>query len=161
MTVTPQDFATGMRKLAASVTVITTIHEGVRYGLTASAVTSLSSAPPSLLACVNTQASAHPIIEQSGIFCVNILANTQSDISTAFSSDDVGDRFDYGEWSASPSGAPRLIGAAASFDCRVMDALPGFSHDVFIGLITDITTAKATPLLYADGEYGHFQLPTV
>lgn len=161
MSITPKDFATGMRKLAASVTVITTVHEGVRYGLTASAVTSLSSSPPSLLACVNTQASAHPIIKQSGLFCVNILCKSQSDISTAFSSDDVGDRFNYGEWTQAPSGAPRLIGAAASFDCRVMDALPGFSHDVFIGLITDIATTQAAPLLYADGEYGHFQLPTV
>ena len=158
---TASQFATGMRKLAASVTVITTIHEGTRYGLTASAVTSLSAKPPSLLACVNESATANPIIRSSGIFCVNILASTQADISNAFASADVADRFEYGDWECAPSGAPRLTGAAASFDCQLMDALPGFSHTVFIGLITDITTSKANSLLYADGEYGHFQLPSL
>jgi len=161
MTVTSQDFAAGMRRLAASVTVITTIDNGVRHGLTASAVTSLSASPPSLLACINQAAGANPYVKRSGIFCVNILAKSQVEISNIFSSDGVGDRFAYGEWETAPSGAPRLVGAAASFDCRVMDALPGFSHNVFIGLITDIKTSNAAPLLYADGEYGHFAIPTI
>ncbi len=161
MTVSSQDFAAGMRKLAASVTVVTTVHEGVRYGLTASAVTSLSATPPSLLACVNEEATAAPYIKKSGVFCINILCKTQSGISNAFASGDVKDRFAHGTWEAAPSGAPRLVGAAASFDCRLMDALPGFTHNVFIGLITDVTTSDALPLLYAAGEYGHFAIPTI
>ena len=161
MNVTTQEFAGGMQKLAASVTVITTQFEGKRYGLTASAVTSLSATPPSLLACVNEDATANPFIKKSGRFCVNILGNTQTDISNAFASGDVVNRFAHGEWTTTPSGAPRLVGAAASFDCNLMDALPGFSHNIFIGLITDVQVSDALPLLYAAGEYGHFAIPTI
>jgi flavin reductase (DIM6/NTAB) family NADH-FMN oxidoreductase RutF len=158
MTVSLDLFAQGMRKLAASVTVITTVHEGVRYGLTASAVTSLSAQPPSLLACINKQASACAPIDTARKFTVNILSKDQAEISSAFSSD-VADRFAHGLWDDSPMGLPYLRGAAANFECSVMDALPGFTHDIFVGLITDIQTSQHSSLLYAAGEYGHFQLP--
>lgn len=161
MTISPALFSQGMRKLAASVTVITTQHEGVRYGLTASAVTSLSANPPSLIACVNKDASASSPIRSSGKFAVNILSKAQADISTAFASSDVGNRFDFGIWTSSPSGLPFLEGAAASFECSVLDALPGFTHEIFVGLITAIQTGSDEALLYAAGEYGHFQLPQV
>jgi len=158
MTVSLDEFSGGMRKLAASVTVITTHHGGVDYGLTASAVTSLSAEPPSLLACVHRDGSAFDPISKAQKFCVNILAQGQSNISTAFAMDEPQDRFNTGEWSRSPAGLPRLTGAAASFDCEIMDILPGFSHGVFVGLITDICVSEANALLYADGEYGHFNL---
>lgn len=152
------EFAAGMRKLAASVSVISTRYEGKNYGLTASAITALSAEPPSLIACINQEAGAHAFIKKSGIFTVNILCKSQSHIATVFASEDTGARFETGTWVHSPKGAPRLKGAAASFECELMDALPGFTHDIFVGLITDITTSPADALLYADGEYGHFRL---
>lgn len=157
MTVSLDVFAQGMRKLAASVTVITTVHDGVRYGLTASAVTSLSAEPPSLLACINKQASASTPISKAQKFTVNILASDQEEVSSAFSSD-ISDRFAHGLWDKSPMGLPYLRGAAANFECSVMDALPGFTHDIFVGLITDIQTSEKSALLYAAGDYGHFQI---
>ncbi|WP_017931425.1 flavin reductase family protein [Robiginitomaculum antarcticum] len=158
MTVSLEEFSGGMRKLAASVTVITTRYNGVDYGLTASAVTSLSADPPSLLACIHREGSAFDPIERAGKFCVNILSRKQTDVSTAFAQNEPEDRFKSGAWSRSPGGMPYLMGAAASFECKVMDVLPGFSHGVFVGLITDITVSEAHALLYADGEYGHFNL---
>lgn len=158
MTVSLDEFSGGMRKLAASVTVITTHYNGVDYGLTASAVTSLSAEPPSLLACIHREGSAFDPIKLAGTFCVNILSRAQADVSTAFAQDDPQERFKSGTWSRSPAGLPCLTGAAASFECKVMDVLPGFSHGVFVGLITDITVGEAHALLYADGEYGHFNL---
>lgn len=150
-----------MRKLAASVTVVTTELDGLRYGLTASAVTSLSAQPPSLLACVNREAKACAPIAQAQKFCINILSRNQKDISEAFAIAPQEERFSVGTWSKTLSGMPLLTGAAASFECAVMDVLPGFTHDVFIGLITQIHLSDGAPLLYADGEYGHFNLPTL
>lgn len=149
-------FSTGMRKLAASVTVITCHVDGKNYGLTASAVTALSASPPSLIACVNKEASAHPHILRAGVFCVNILAKEHAEIANVFSSEDVGTRFEIGQWANTPKGAPRLSGAAASFECELMDSLPGFSHNIFVGLITDIQTSGAQALLYGNGNYGQF-----
>ena len=53
------DFRKAMRRLTSAVTVITTAHEDRRYGMTATAVTSVSADPPSLLICVNRSASLH------------------------------------------------------------------------------------------------------
>lgn len=150
------DFTNGMRKLAASVSVITCHIDGQSYGLTASSVTPLSAAPPSLIACVNQEAGAHPHILRAGLFCVNILAKEQTTIANVFSSDNEQSRFDTGEWGRTPKGAPRLKHAAASFECELMDSLPGFSHTIFVGLITDINKSNAEPLLYGDGKYGQF-----
>lgn len=110
---------------------------------------------------MNETAGANPVIKASGIFCVNILAKSQTDVSNVFASNKAVNRFEHGEWDSAPYGAPRLIGAAASFDCRLMDTLPGFLHNIFIGLITGVVTSDAAPLLYAAGEYGHFAIPTI
>lgn len=153
---TNSDFTTGMRKLASSVTIISCQYEDVRYGLTASAVTALSGEPPSLIACVNQSATAHKFINKSGLFSVNILCTSQSDIATAFAVEDRQHRFEFGRWEAGPKGSPQLTGAAASFECELVDSLPGFTHNIFVGLITHIVTSPAEPLLYGDTRYGRF-----
>ena len=62
-----------------------------RHGMTATAVTSVSSNPPSLLACINRSASLHAPLIASGRFCVNILHGSQSDIADAFGGSRAGD----------------------------------------------------------------------
>ena len=52
-------FRTAMRHVAATVYAVTTGHGGGRYGILATAVSSLSFEPPSLLVCVNRSASLH------------------------------------------------------------------------------------------------------
>ncbi len=75
------DFRKAMRRLASAVTVISTAHDDRRHGMTATAVTSVSSAPPSLLACINRSASLHAPLLASRRFCVNILHGSRSDRS--------------------------------------------------------------------------------
>ena len=58
MTIDAAAFKKGMRHLAASVTLITTRHDGTRGGLTATAGCSVSADPPQILVCVNKSASA-------------------------------------------------------------------------------------------------------
>jgi flavin reductase (DIM6/NTAB) family NADH-FMN oxidoreductase RutF len=67
---------------ASGVTVITARHEGVDYGMTASAVSSLSLEPPMLLVCVNKATVTRKAISGSGVFGVNILQE-DSPIRTA------------------------------------------------------------------------------
>ncbi len=70
-----EEFRAGMRKLAGGVTIVTSIdQEGRRCGLTATAVCSLSTEPPSLVACVNRTSSVAAVVEASGVFAVNVLA---------------------------------------------------------------------------------------
>ena len=52
-------FRLAMRRLAASVTVLTIMRDGRPLGMAATAVCSLSFDPPSILACINRSASLH------------------------------------------------------------------------------------------------------
>ena len=54
-----------MRRIASSVSVITSFYEGNAHGMTATAVTSVSADPPTLLIVVNRSARSHAFIEKS------------------------------------------------------------------------------------------------
>src|SRR5208283_2412624 len=75
--VTPGDYIQAMGQHVASVCVITTALDGERYGLTATAVSSVSAQPPRLLVCVNRASFTHAKIAEAGVFCVNVLSETQ------------------------------------------------------------------------------------
>ena len=160
MSIDAAAFKKGMRHLAASVTLITTRHEGRRGGLTATAVCSVSADPPQILVCVNKTASAHDPIGHAGFFCVNILAPEHRKIAERFAGMDgvEGDeRFaDMGEWSTLATSAPVLKGCPVSFDCKLVAELAAGTHTIYIGQIVDITLdAGAVPLVYADGNFIH------
>lgn len=132
----------------SSVCVITTEHEGERYGLTATAVASVSAEPARLLVCVNKSGQSHEKILASGRFCVNVLTEAQDRIATAFAGKGV-DRFASGEWLTLVTGAPALVGAAASFDCRLASISDQSTHSVIFGDV--LATRRHTgedPLLY-------------
>ena len=160
MSIDAAAFKKGMRHLAASVTLITTRHDGMRGGLTATAVCSVSADPPQILVCVNRTASAHDPIAQARLFCVNILAPEHRKIAERFAGMDgiEGDeRFNtLGEWSALKTGAPVLKGCPVSFDCKLVAELGAGTHTIYIGEIIDIALdGDAVPLVYADGNFVH------
>lgn len=160
MSIDAAAFKKGMRHLAASVTLITTRHNNLRGGLTATAVCSVSADPPQILVCVNKTASAHDPIGEAGLFCVNILSPQHRKIAERFAGMDgvEGDeRFhDLGEWSNLTTGAPVLQGCPVSFDCKLVTKLSAGTHTIYIGQIVDIALdAAAVPLVYADGNFVH------
>src|SRR6266481_7847279 len=74
-----------MGHFATGVTVITTIsNTGEPYGLTANAFSSLSLEPPLLLVCVDKKAESYPYFEESKVFTVNILSDSQEALSRRF-----------------------------------------------------------------------------
>ena len=62
-----------MRAVPGAVALIASKAEGQRSGLAATAWNSLCADPPMLLACVNRNASAYPLIARSRAFSVNLL----------------------------------------------------------------------------------------
>jgi flavin reductase (DIM6/NTAB) family NADH-FMN oxidoreductase RutF len=155
MPVSADDFKRGMRRLAAAVSVITTATENQRGGMTATAVTSLTADPPQIGVVINKTASSFPLIVEARRFAVNVLAKDQVEIGDVFSG--FGgikgeDRFGYGQWATAVTGAPVLVGATATFDCRSRQQLDLGTHVMFVGLIEEIVTAAHNrPLLYLDG----------
>jgi flavin reductase (DIM6/NTAB) family NADH-FMN oxidoreductase RutF len=155
--VSAQAFKEGMRCLAAGVTIVTTIHDGVRSGLTATAVTSLSADPPQVLVCVNRSAGAHDLIHRGSRMCVNVLSRAHQHLAARFAGQDGvfgPERFDMGRWETLKTGAPVLADALASFDCIVTERIQASTHTIFIGRVVDVRARpKAKPLVYASGTY--------
>lgn len=147
-------FLEAMRRLAATVSIITTEHQGERFGLTATAVCSLSAEPPQLIACVNRSARAEGPIRESRRFCVNLLGDHQQGLARRFSGNQShSERFAEGVWQTLLTGAPSLATAVAAFDCSVAEAWDGATHTVFVGLVHAVVVTARPPLLYADGAY--------
>ncbi|MCP9629009.1 flavin reductase family protein [Rhodopseudomonas palustris] len=146
-----------MRSVPGAVSIVTTGQAPSRHGLTLTAGCSLSAAPPSVLVCVNRSAGAHDTILSSGAFCWNILSADHLDLARKFSGQDgsKGDiRFGDGLWCNLKTGAPSLIGAVCSFDCRVVNAHSANSHTIFTGeVVAQATTAGSQPLVYVDGSF--------
>jgi flavin reductase (DIM6/NTAB) family NADH-FMN oxidoreductase RutF len=150
----------GMRRLAASVCVITAIDSsGQRHAMTATAVTSVSDDPASLLVCVNRQASLHDILAQGHRFAVNVLSADQDNMSVLCASGDVGEaRFAQGSW-GDANGLPYLRDTQAVFFCQTARQLTHGTHLIVIGEVDKVLVADGAvnPLLYADGTYHGLQ----
>lgn len=149
-----------MRHLAAGVCVITTTaSNGNRFGLTATAVCSVSADPPTLLVCLNHSTTTCKEILEAGRFAVNLLADHHQAIAQAFASPiPPEERFSAGLWDVLETGAPVLTSAVAGFDCLVTSVVPVATHRIIFGDIQALRCAPAevSPLLYARGSYGGF-----
>jgi len=147
-------FRDAMRHVAATVYAVTTGCDGERYGIIATAVSSLSFDPPSLLVCINRLASLHDPIATADKFCVNVLGVPHREIADNFLKGGSGeDRFGIGEW-IEEEGVPVLANAQSSFVCRVAQRQVFGTHTIFVGeLIAARHRANAKPLTYYDGRY--------
>lgn len=153
--VNAEQFKLGMRSLAAAVNVVTASHAGHRYGMTATAVCSVSAEPPTVLVCINKSAATHAAILKSGAFCINVLRADDRELSSAFSGAQSGEnRFNQRDWTRLATGSPVLIDALVSFDCRVARHVAHGTHTVFFGEVEQLLFGKkGKPLLYAEGQY--------
>src|SRR5215831_15975282 len=105
-------FKLAMRRFPAAVSVITSADETRRHGMTATAVTSLSLDPPSLIACINRSTLLHDIMLTGRHFCVNVLRCDQAELSSAFSGAASAEaRFGIGTWLTSDDGVSYLADA--------------------------------------------------
>lgn len=148
------EFKLAMRRLASTVAIITTVQDdGMRAGMAATAVSSVSTDPPSLVISINRQASLHDCIAASGLFCVNILSPLHNDLVMPFSGKARGEaRFAFGDWEFHDSGLACLKDALASLACVVDARMTYASHTLFIGRVEAIRMAgQSDPLVWHNG----------
>lgn len=145
-----------MRRMAASVSIVSAADAGGRgYAMTATAVTSVSLEPPSLLVCVNQQAGIYGALEQGRPFCINILNGKQRALAELCSQGpQTRDRFAIGQWQNNAAGIPYLPDAQANIFCINDKSLCYASHTIFIGRVESVTMhGEVSPLIYLDGTY--------
>lgn len=150
-----EEFRQSMRRLAATVTVVTVAEAALRYGMTATAVTSLSFDPPSLLVCVNNSGSLYQPLTRAQWFCINVLHRSHRSVSEAFSRRiSQESRFREGHWSADDNGVPFLNDAQANLFCRRARQIPFGTHDIIVGEVYKASFRDdVAPLVYCSGSY--------
>ena len=144
-----EDFLKAMAQFAAGVTAVATLdhdpHTGQErpIGLIATAVSSLSADPATLLVCINKTASAHRAMLDARRFSVNLLASDQQAVAERFAQHKGSARFVSDEWTSLITGVPVLRGAAASFDCELLEAHDGYSHTIIIVAVKAVATSSS------------------
>ncbi len=150
--VDPSDFRAALSSWAAGVTVVTTRHDGLVYGITASSFSSLSVDPLLVLVCIANSNHLARMIQESKLFAISILAEGQEQISSYFAvhgrepSPAFDEQIDAHEWH---TGAPIIRGGIAHLDCTLEQAVPGGDHTIMVGRVVGAAAdPSGKPLLY-------------
>ena len=148
-----------MRRLGGAVCVVTTTHKGQHFGLTATAVCSLTAEPPRLLACINLAGTSYQLISESRVMGVNVLGPEHRELAMSFSrkAEDA-ELFDEKLWTTGATGAPLLTTAISNFDCEIEQMIVTSTHAIVIGDVRYLAYNPEPPndsdlLLHVDGRF--------
>jgi flavin reductase (DIM6/NTAB) family NADH-FMN oxidoreductase RutF len=141
---------------ATGVAVITTVdRSGKPYGLTMSAIASLSLDPALFLICVDKRSNTLPPMLESMGFAINILAKGQETISNTFAGKSE-DKFANIKYRTGTHRMPLIEGAHGAAEFSIHANYPGGDHVIVVGELRAIDTTDVAPLLYFRGKYGDF-----
>ncbi len=156
-TETPGNFVTAMAAAACGVSIVTTDGLAGRFGITVSAVASVSAEPPLVLVCINRRSPAAAAVDANGVFAVNLLSAEQRTLAMTFAGRPAaGDPYDFSaaDWQAGVTDAPLLSDASAAFECEVERAFDAGTHRIVIGRVLAARRTAVPPLLYSDRRFG-------
>jgi flavin reductase (DIM6/NTAB) family NADH-FMN oxidoreductase RutF len=143
------------------VSVVTTDGPSGRFGLTVSAMSSVSAdgPAPTLLVCINHRSAAADALLANGVFCVNVLRDDQAYISDTFAGragTPAPEKFACASWTVLVTGAPRVVDPLVAFDCRILSVERVGTHFVVVGAVEAVYASGAggAPLIYANRAYG-------
>ncbi len=119
--------------------VVGSLNGTVPAAIVANWVTQVSFSPPWVAIAVEMDSRMREYIGRSGVFSVNILPSGGKEMAKAFlkGPEAKGDTIGGRKFEPAKNGAPFLVDASASFECRVMHTLEVPDHVVFIGEVVD------------------------
>lgn len=161
MPVTSEEFRDALRHFPSGVTIVTIRSGEEIHGLTVSAFASIAPQPPLIMISVDHRHSGYELLETEGaVFAVNILHQSQMELSNRFAWLKDEDRFDEGDWTTAVTGAPILADALAWLDCTIASRCVAGGHTLYIGEVQASGTPRAeqSPLIYWNRGYRHLLL---
>lgn len=157
-----QTYRDAMAQVASGVHVITTDGIAGYYGITMTALTSVTDDPPTVLLCINQKAAIQPILEANGQLCVNVLAASQLDVAKHFAGMTQlsnQERFLQNQWQKHPhSHQLQLAGALANLHGHIIERHKLGSHHIFYVAIDHIHVHPEITegaLLYFQRQFSH------
>jgi flavin reductase (DIM6/NTAB) family NADH-FMN oxidoreductase RutF len=153
MPISEDEFRSALSRFTSGVTVVTTKDASGRFhGITVSAFSSVSLDPPLVLICIERDAYSHQAFLESGVFAVNFLSSSQSELSERFASP-LDDKFDEVDFTLGDLGLPLLAGCLVNLECKVRNTGDGGDHTIFIGEVESARVNDGDPLLYFRSDY--------
>jgi 3-hydroxy-9,10-secoandrosta-1,3,5(10)-triene-9,17-dione monooxygenase reductase component len=150
-------FRSVLGHFATGVTVVAAVDGREPIGLSVNSFTSVSLDPPLVLFCAAKASTTWPRIRKVGAFAVNVLSESQEDVSRVFATRGA-DKFRGVGWSAAPSGSPILDGVLAWVDCSLEAEHEAGDHVLVVGRARDLGVAdEGVPLIFYRGGYGRFE----
>jgi len=161
--ITTTDFRHALGQFATGVTVITVERApNSAYGMTANAFTSVSLDPLLILVCVDQRSHVLRLLQQKGIFGVNVLKDTQEALSVYFAqpnqTPEAEEPLDVRyRWTS--NGVPLLEDALAHLVCRVVASYMAGDHTIFLGEVQTAELFSGDPLLFFRSQYRQIAPP--
>jgi flavin reductase (DIM6/NTAB) family NADH-FMN oxidoreductase RutF len=154
----PHRYRQVVGRFATGVTVVSTVADGVRYGMTVNSFTSVSLDPLLVLFCCEIDCAFYAPVMSAGRWGVSVLSTAQVQQSRWFAVRGRAgvDQFDGQAATVGPAtGVPLLAGSLATFECRTFATYDGGDHTVVVGEVLDATSGVGgEPLLYVNSAYG-------
>ena len=158
MAITKDEFRAALGNFASGVTVVTTKDANDNlHGLTVSAFSSVSMNPPLILICIQKSTPSHYAFEESKVFVVNILSDSQKEISNQFAFKHE-DKFAGINYNLSENGLPVLEDCLVNLECSLKHSYDGGDHTIFVGHIENAIINEGNPLVYWKGDYRDLKL---
>lgn len=146
-----------MASFPSGVAIVTTLDgDGVPRGLTTTAVSSVSAAPPTVLVCVDLGSRTLAALRGRRRFVVNFMAENRSHLCLLFASK-VEDKFAGMAWSPTPDGLPLLHDDVLAWaECQTIHDIEIGDHAVLIAQVErgDIQPEQTVPLMYYRRSWG-------
>lgn len=142
-----QSFREAMASCAAGVHVITTDGGAGRYGITMTAVASITDEPPTVLLCINRRSAIIPILAANNHLCINVLSAAQQDVAEHFAGMtplSPEERFEYHIWHRGQTGQLQVEGALAHLHGSITAQHDIGTHHVFYVEINEIKVQHGT-----------------
>lgn len=158
MSVPPVEFRAAIGQFATGVSIVTALEDDRPVGITVNAFASMSLEPALVAIALDHRRFIVPMIEASGRYAVNVLAEDQQWLSDCFAGANVTpgrESFCGASWHPGRTGLPLLSGASATLECRVVERIPLGDHLVFVGSVeaASVPEPDAPPLLYHRRRY--------
>jgi flavin reductase (DIM6/NTAB) family NADH-FMN oxidoreductase RutF len=142
-------FREAMTHLASGVAVITARRpDGQPCGIAATALTSFSAHPPSLLVSVWHGSRCHPALAACERFGVHLLRSDEIELAHGFANRESPDKFASLDWRWDGD-VPELTGTLAYLRCRRAENFVRYDHTVLVGDLETGWIGRGEPLVYA------------
>jgi flavin reductase (DIM6/NTAB) family NADH-FMN oxidoreductase RutF len=150
-------FRHAMSRFVTGVTVVTSGVGDLVHGMTCNAFCSITLTPPTVLVSLVKTTRTARLIDETGVFAVNILSEDQVPLSDRFAGrhkDKDENRFEGFPWTTAVTGSPIFPGCQAHLDCTLVAAYDGGDHTLYLGeVLSAHIDATRKPLIYGYSRY--------